>query len=129
MKIAVATNDQKHVTGHLGRCRSFLVYETNESGIMNKELRENTFTHHRISGASHHEEHHGEGHHSHQALVDGLKDCSHVIFQSGGMRVIEDLKSNNIIPILTDERIADDAVLKLLNGKLEIKEDNSCNHH
>ena len=129
MKIAVATNDMKHVTGHLGRCRSFLVYETSETGILNKELRENTFTHHRIIGASHNVEHHGEEHHSHQALVEGLKDCSHLIFQSGGMRVIEDLKSNNIIPILTDERIAEDAVLKLLNGKLEIKEDNSCSHH
>lgn len=132
MKIAVATNDQIRVTGHLGRCRSFLVYETNDSQIVNKELRENTFTHHRMSQEHEHEHqhHHGEeGGHSHQALIDGLKDCSHVIFQSGGWRVIEDLKVNNITPVLTDERIADDAVLKFLKGELAIKEDNSCDHH
>lgn len=132
MKIAVATNDKVRVTGHLGRCRSFLVYETNDSEILKKELRENTFTHHRMHNENEHEHqhHHGEGQaHSHQALVDGLNDCSHVIFQSGGWRVIEDLQANNITPVLTDERIADEAVLKFLKGELVTKEDNSCDHH
>jgi predicted Fe-Mo cluster-binding NifX family protein len=131
MKIAVATNDQVRVTGHLGRCRSFLVYETNDSEILKRELRENTFTHHMTHpGEEHGHHHHGEGEaHSHQGLVDGLNDCSHVIFQSGGWRVVEDLKNNNITPVLTDENLADEAVLKFLKGELVTKEDNSCNHH
>ena len=130
MKIAVATNDQVKVTGHLGRCRSFMVYETDDSKILNKELRQNTFTHHMAHhGEEHGHHHHGEGEvHSHQGLIDGLNDCSHVIFQSGGWRVIEDLKENNIIPVLTDESIADNAVLKFLKGELVTKEDNSCDH-
>lgn len=130
MKIAVATNDQIRVTGHLGRCKSFLVYETSDSEILKKELRENTFTHHHMHHEDEHEHHHGEGGgHSHQALVDALSDCSHIIFQSGGWRIIEDLESNNITPVLTDERIADEAVLKFLKGELITKEDNSCSHH
>ncbi len=131
MKIAVATNDGTRVTGHLGRCKSFLVYEISGNEISGKEMRENTFTHHRMNHDHEHEHHHhGEGGgHSHQALVDGLNDCSHVIFQSGGWRVIEDLKANNITPVLTDERLADDAVSKFISGELIIKEDNSCTAH
>ena len=130
MKIAVATNEQqKRVMGHLGRCRYFLVYETNDSEILGKEIRENTFTHHTAHGGEHHH-HHGEGHgHSHAALVDALKDCKYIIFQSGGWRVIEDLKAGNITPVLTDESIADEAVLKFLKGELVEKEDGSCHHH
>jgi predicted Fe-Mo cluster-binding NifX family protein len=130
MKIAVATNEQqKRVMGHLGRCRYFLIYDTNESGIVGKEIRENTFTHHMAHGGEHHQ-HHGEGHgHSHTALVDALKDCKYIIFQSGGWRIIEDLKAGNITPVLTDESIADEAVEKFLKGELEEKEDGACHHN
>ena len=135
MKIAVATNEQqKRVMGHLGRCRYFLIYDTDESGITGKEVRENTFTHHMMHGGEDH--HHGEGHqhggghgHSHAALVDALQDCEYIIFQSGGWRVIEDLKAGNITPVLTDETEADEAVQKFLKGELEEKEDGSCHHH
>ncbi len=40
-KIAVATNDQRRVTGHIGRCRSFMIYEIDGEKIIGKELREN----------------------------------------------------------------------------------------
>lgn len=130
MKIAVATNEQqKRVMGHLGRCGYFLIYDTNESEIIGKEVRENTFTHHMMHGGEHHH-HHGEGHgHGHAALVEGLKDCKYIIFQSGGWRVIEDLKAANITPVLTDESVADTAVEKFLKGELQEKEDSSCHHH
>jgi len=107
-----------------------MVYETDDSKILNKELRQNTFTHHMTHPEEEHGHHnHGEGEvHSHQGLIEGLTDCSHVIFQSGGWRVVEDLKSNNITPVLTDEKIADEAVLKFLKGELVTKEDNSCDH-
>ncbi len=39
-KIAIATNDQQRVTGHIGRCRAFMVYEIDGEKIINKELRE-----------------------------------------------------------------------------------------
>ena len=131
MKIAIASNDLKHVTGHLGRCKSFIIYNAESGKITGKEIRQNTFTHHSQGnhGEQHHHEH-GEGHHhSHAALVDALKDCEAVIFQSGGWRVIEDLKAGKIVPFLTDERMADEAAEKYLKGELSSKEDNTCDHN
>lgn len=37
MKIAVATDDFKTVTGHVGRCNGFLVYEILDGKIVNQE--------------------------------------------------------------------------------------------
>jgi predicted Fe-Mo cluster-binding NifX family protein len=134
MKIAVASNDLKHVTGHLGRCKSFIIYDTADGKVIDREIRQNTFTHHAQNGHHHgggdgqgagHG--HGEGHHhSHAALVDNLKDCKTLIFQSGGMRIIEDLKAGNVIPFLTNERLADEAVGKYLKGELIESLENSC---
>ncbi len=77
--------------------------------------------------------HHGEGEHNHghnhNNLINGLKDCEVVIFNAGGWRIIEDLKANNIIPFLTEERIADEAAQKYINGELIETENNACNHH
>ncbi len=135
MKIAVASNDSLKVSGHLGRCRSFVVFETKEKDIQYKEIRENTFRHHESGHGQYgsHEEHqheHGEGAgHNHNALIEIIKDCSYVIFQSGGWRVIEDLKANNITPMLTDEEIAEVAVKKFLTGELQSKDENTCRHH
>ncbi len=131
MKIAVASNNKTSVSGHIGRCKGFLIYETDENSIISKSYLENTFTHHRMhqQEEGQHEHHHGEGHgHGHQNLIDALNGCSALIFQSGGWRLIEELEANGIKPVLTDERIADDAVTKYLNGELEIKEENSCHH-
>lgn len=127
VKIAVATDDLQSVAGHVGRCKSFLIFQTNGKEIVNKEVRENIFTHHR----QHHEEHHhSENHqHSHQNLIDGLRDCEVLIFSHGGWRLIEDIKAHNITPILTDEKLAEDAVLKYLKGELINKEENICQGH
>ncbi len=129
-KVAVATNDKVHVTGHVGRCKAFIVFETNENEIVKKEIRENTFTHHGRGGHENHEHHHGEGQqHGHENLIEALKDCSHLIFQSGGLRLIENLKENGINPVCTLERDAETAVQKLLKGELVIEEDASCGQH
>jgi predicted Fe-Mo cluster-binding NifX family protein len=132
MKIAVATNDNQSVAGHVGRCRAFIVFETNDSQIVKKEIRENSFTNHMQHRENDEEHHHGEGHghgHNHHNLISGLKDCQVLIFNHGGWRLIEDLKANNIIPVLTDERLAEDAVTKYIKGELIINEENVCQGH
>ena len=128
MKIAVATNDNLKVAGHVGRCKAFLVFETEEKEIINKVIRINSFTNHRQHSHHHHEHNHGEGP-GHQNLVEVLKDCEVLIFNQGGWRLIKDLKANNIEPVLTDEPIAEDAVLKYLKGELVINEENVCQGH
>jgi len=117
MKIAIATNDQVRITGHIGRCKSFMVYEIDGEKIVNKELRENLFTNHRMS---HH--HHGEGSghgHSHSHLIEGLKDCQYLISTGGGWRVVEDLKEYNITTLFTDIELIEDGVGKFIKGELK----------
>lgn len=127
-KIAVATNDNLKVAGHVGRCRSFLIFDTEDKKIINKMTRINSFTHHGQQDHNHQELHQGGGH-GHHNLIDGLKDCEVLIFNHGGWRLIEDLKANNIKPVLTDEVMAEDAVQKYLDGTLVINEDNVCQGH
>ncbi len=151
MKIAIATNDQKRVTGHIGRCKSFMVYEIEGEKIINKELRENLFTNHRMQGHEHngngehnHEnhgnsEHNHENHgnsehnheqhrHSHEHLIEGLKDCEYLISKGGGWRVVEDLKQHNIKTLFADEELIEDAVNKFIKGELKNDENLTCDH-
>ena len=130
MKIAVATNNNTTITGHVGRCRAFIIYNIEDNKIINSEIRENTFTHHAVGYGHDHGHHHGDGEgHGHESLVDALKDCTYLLFQGGGWRLVEDLKTNNIKPFLTSEKDAKTAVEKLLKG--ELKEENNlvCNPH
>jgi predicted Fe-Mo cluster-binding NifX family protein len=128
MNIAIASDDQIHVSGHIGRCKSFIVFKTDKEKILNKEIRKNVFTNHHRGQQHHHIEGRGGGGDGHSHLIDGLKDCNVLIFSSGGWRLIDDLKANNITPFLTDEDIAEEAALKYLQGNLVEKEDNDCTH-
>lgn len=125
MKIAVSTNDQKRVSGHLGRCRAFKVFEIEDGNILSQEIRENVFTYHRME-----HQHHGEGGgHSHTRLIEGLKDCSYVISSGGGWRIVEDLKQNNIQIIFTDVELIDEAIKLFINGELKDNPEMTCNHN
>jgi predicted Fe-Mo cluster-binding NifX family protein len=125
-KVAVATNDQRRISGHLGRCRSFMIFEINENKIINKEVRENLFTNHRMG---HDHQHHGEGGgHNHDHLIEGLKDCKYLISLGGGWRVVEDLKQHNITPLFADVELIDDAVNMFIKGELENDPELTCRH-
>lgn len=133
-KIAIATDDQKRVTGHIGRCRGFMIYEIADEKVTNKELRENHFTNHRRGGVHHHGEsegHGGQGHgrHSHEHLINGLKDCSYLISSGGGWKVVEDLKQHNIATLFTDVELIEDAVNKFIKGELKNQTDLVCDHN
>lgn len=124
-RIAIATNDQKRVAGHVGRCRAFMVYDIEGEKIVSKEVRENLFTNHRRMHQHH--QHHGEGGgHNHTHLIEGLKDCKYLISSGGGWRVVEDLKQHNINTIFTNENLIEDALNKFLKGELENDYDLKC---
>lgn len=126
-KIAVATNDGKRVTGHIGRCRSFMIIEINNDSIVSRDLRENTFTHHRMHKGH---QHHGEGGgHNHTNLINGLKDCSYLIASGGGWRIVEDLKQNNITPLFTDVESIEEAIEYFIKGELRDDAGLICNHN
>ncbi len=125
MKIAVATDDFEHVSGHVGRCKGFLVLEVENGKIISREERPNTFTHHKIQAQ-------GEGGshgHSHKRTLEALSDCDNLICQSAGWRLIEDLKTANIVTVFTSVTDAATAAVKLEQGELEINEEGSCRSH
>ncbi len=127
-KIAIATNDQKRVTGHIGRCQAFMVYEIDGDKIVNKELRENSFTNHMRGGEHHQHPAHTAGGHRHTHLIEGLKDCKYLISSGGGWRIVEDLKHHNIATLFTDVEMIEDAVNKFIKGELKNETDLVCNH-
>lgn len=130
MKVAIATDDYKSVTGHVGRCNGFLIVTVENGEVKATEERKNNFTNHGRGGHGHGQHHHGEEHKTgHQRLADGLKDCSHLICHGVGWRLVEDLTAAGIKPILTNEEDALQAAIKLENGTLEILEDAECRAH
>jgi predicted Fe-Mo cluster-binding NifX family protein len=133
MKIAVASDDGINLTGHVGRCDMFLVYDVNDKLITGVQKRENNFTMHKQGNHDNHEHHgnsHGNhGHHNHHGILEGLKDCGYLICSCAGPGLVSDLRQNGIETILTDEMEADKAVNMLLNGTLINSPGNSCHEH
>ena len=131
MKIAVASDDGKTIAGHVGKCEMFIVFDINNKEITNVEKRENSFTIHKNEGHQHHEhhahQHDGSGRHT--GIINGLKDCEYLFCCSGGPGLIDDLKTNGIKTILTDEMEAETAVKLFLEDKLKNGPDKQCKEH
>lgn len=129
MKVAIATDDYKNVTGHIGRCKGFLIITVENGEVKETEERENTFTNHGRGGHGH-GHHHGEEHKTgHERLADGIKDCSHLICHGVGWRLVEDFSKIGIKPIITNEVDALEAAKKMEAGTLQIYEDAECHSH
>ncbi|MBU1099547.1 MAG: iron-molybdenum cofactor biosynthesis protein [Bacteroidetes bacterium] len=140
MKLAIASDDSRTVTGHIGRVRGFLILSIVDGQVISKEYRQNLFTHHSKTnnGAESEKEqsHHNHGQaygkehsHGHSKLSEGLKDCSHLICHGAGWRVVEDLKKVGIEVIFTTETDAATAAIKYSKGELEINENGACHAH
>jgi predicted Fe-Mo cluster-binding NifX family protein len=124
MKIAVATENGKLISAHFGRSPYFAIYEIEDGKIINKEMRQNTFTGHFRGGE--HREHGQHGHgrgdaQGHQTVAEGLRDCKVVISHGMGRRAWEDLRARGIEMIVTDEKEVETAVKMYLAGELEDK--------
>ena len=132
MKIALASDDGKNLSGHVGRCEMFLIFEINDKQITNIEKRANNFTMHRAGNHSHeghHHENHGEHNHRHNGITAGLNDCKYLICNCAGPGLISDLYEHNIETILTDEMAAESAVNKFIEGSLKSKPEYACHEH
>lgn len=130
MKIAVASDNGITLTGHVGRCEMFIVYEVLQKEITNVEKRINSFTMHKQGGHEHsHQNHEQQGTGKHVGIINGLQDCSYLICSSCGPGLIDDLLSNGIQIILTDEMETEKAVRLFIEGKLENDPDKKCKEH
>jgi predicted Fe-Mo cluster-binding NifX family protein len=130
MKIAVASDDGIMLTGHVGRCEMFIVFEVLKKEIINLEKRINSFTMHKIDNHQH--EHHNHEHHEtgrHTGIINGLKDCNYLICSSCGPGLVDDFIKNGIQIILTDEMEAEKAVKLFIDDKLENDPERKCKGH
>lgn len=131
MRIAVASDDGINVTGHVGKCRRFLIIDVENGEILKKEIRKNSFTDHSIgkNEKSNHGNGHGGGHGNndgHKRLAEGLKDCKYLISHGMGWKLVEDIKSFGIEPLVTSETNAEQAAIMLEEGKLKMKDNLIC---
>ena len=131
MKIAVASDDGINLTGHVGRCDMFLVFDTKDKEILNVEKRENSFTMHKQGGHQEHNHEHNHGNHSggHHGILGGLNDCQYLLCSSAGPGLITDLNAHGIETILTDNMDAKTAVERFLSGDLVNNPDKTCSGH
>jgi predicted Fe-Mo cluster-binding NifX family protein len=114
MKIAVASQNQQDISGHLGRCRNFWVYQTDESTILDRQLlqlaKADTF-------------HESSPKHAHP--LDGI----HVLIAgSYGQGLGRRLASKGIEVMATPETNPDQAVSAYLQGTLTIGEGEQHHH-
>lgn len=130
MRIAVASNDNINVTGHVGRCQGFLIIDVENGEILKKEIRKNSFTDHVLGGEDHsHNGGHGSGHGNndgHKRLAEGLQDCKYLISHGMGWKLVEDIKSYGIEPLVTSELNAEEAAILLEEGRLKMKDNLIC---
>lgn len=86
MRIAIASDDGKHIASYLGRAAAFVIVDIEEKAVTTLAYRPNTFTGHTTGEGQAPHEHHGHG-----SLLSALKDCQVIISHGMGRRLYEDL--------------------------------------
>ena len=114
MKIAVASQNRKTVTGHAGKCRKFWIYESDGAEVLDKTLlelpKEQSF------------------HESHGA--DHPLDAVNVLICGGmGSGLADRLKARGIQGLVTPETDPDQAVAAYLAGRLPLGEPEAHEDH
>lgn len=108
MKISVASQTQKTISGHLGHCLNFWIFETKETEVLSKTLLE-------LSPEQS----------FHNTLPDRphpLDDVDVLICGGMGKDLAKHLAQKGIEPAITKETDIDKAVAGYLDGSLVIKE-------
>ncbi|TVQ20577.1 MAG: nitrogen fixation protein [Leptolyngbya sp. DLM2.Bin15] len=106
MKIAISSQNQNQVTGHLGRCQKFWIYDVEGTTIQDKQLLQITK-----------EQSFRESSPKAPHPLDGVQ-----VLISGGMGrgLARRLESKNIQPLITPETDLDAAVMAYLSGTLAL---------
>jgi len=107
MKIAVASQDRRHITGHTGRCRKFLIYHVDNGNILSKDLLElpEELSFHQSSPNDPHP----------------LDEVQVLINGGMGQGLARRLASKGIMGVITTRKDPDSAVTDYLTGRLTHK--------
>ena len=124
MKIAVATDNGKTISKHLGRAPHYLVYTVDGTEIVGKAWREKPG-----HGTPEHEghDHHaggverGTGTYSeinHIQMMEVIQDCDAIIVAAVICGAYLEMKENNIQPYVTNVDDVEQAIRNWLDGQL-----------
>lgn len=104
MKIAVASQNRREVTGHTGRCRKFWIYQIDHKAVRGRTLlelpREQSF------------------HDSSPHQVHPLDKVDVLISGGMGQGLIRRLAARGVLSLVTSEADPDTAVISFLAGNL-----------
>jgi len=112
MKIAIATDDKKNISYHFGKAKGFIVIEIKDNKEVRKEYRENIGKNTGECGSC-----------NHSSMINNIKDCDFIISYGMGQRIYLDLLQNKINPIVTEERIIENALKKFIANSLINRKD------
>lgn len=123
MKIAIASDDGKHITSHIGSAKGFVIVKIEEKAIQGQEYRPNIFTGHArgLEHAPHEHDRHGP-------LLNALKDCQVVISRGMGKRIYDDLRNAGFEVLMTEETDFQKMLELYMNGKLIHHPELRCAH-
>nr|WP_320132643.1 NifB/NifX family molybdenum-iron cluster-binding protein [uncultured Holophaga sp.] len=125
MKIALPTMDGQTISEHFGRCKAFLVYEIEGGLIRGSETRTNA------QGGEDAPECGTSGHgHNHGAFAELLSDCEAVIVKGmGGGAVKAIARAGLRIYRANASATPEEAIFRMLQGRLEVVSEGSCAGH
>jgi len=136
MRVAIASDDQKTLAFHLGRCQGFVMVEIEDGKEVKRWYVTNTFAHtHHFGGhgEGHHHGDHGYNHggqgHNHQGLLDLLQGVSYVVSRGMGRRLYDDLIRHGYQPFLTRKSSVDEVIKGIASGSLRNEGENGCCVH
>lgn len=126
--IAVASSDGVSISRHFGRSACFIVFGVEDSKIVSKQVRDNTYT--AFAKGECHQAGHADQPHSHSAIVAALRDCEAVLSYGMGWRAAEELRANGINVCVLDRECSPDAAVALfVEGKLRPADSQFCRCH
>lgn len=115
MKIAVASQNRREISGHTGHCRKFWIFTVENQAISNKSLlelpKEQSF------------------HDSYPSAPSPLDDVQVLIAGGMGSGLARRLEARNIRALVTQEKNPDQAVSDFLNGTLKTEPLEPHEHH
>lgn len=129
MKIAVLTDDKKHVAEHFGS-GAFIIVGTVEGGkVIEEEVRKNP-GHDEFAKGEHHPQTDDKGKHGfgpeaetrHKMMLDAFKDCDVLIVNMIGTGAYNFFTNSGLKVVATDVKNIDDAIDLYIQGKLKHKE-------
>lgn len=119
-KIAVTSEDGKQICSHFGRTPYFVIFTVKDGEVVDRELRQNTFTTHArgTHGAGEPGGHRQGGHSCGSGIVEGLSDCQVLICGGIGQGAIHILQNAGMKIISTSDTSVDQSLKAYLDGQL-----------